>query len=64
MKKRLVTAKKVSKSRLVRAIEKGQAPFHGARSRRGAKDAKDLRGVKGLLLKNAEEDVDRGPEPS
>jgi hypothetical protein len=63
MKKRLITAKKASKSRLIRAIEKGQAPFHGARSRRGPKDPKNLRGVKGLLLKNAEGEVDRGPEP-
>jgi len=55
MKKRLVTSKKIVKTKLARKVERGKHPFRGAQSHTGAKDPKDLRGAKGLLLKVAAE---------
>ncbi|HXX38680.1 MAG TPA: hypothetical protein VEP50_11150 [bacterium] len=64
MKKRLIVARKITKAKLARAIQRGRALFYGARSRAGAKDPKDLRGIKGLLVKSAEDDEDRARERS
>jgi hypothetical protein len=52
MKKRIMAAKKVAKARLARMIARGRSPFHGAQSATGDRDPKDLRGIRGLLLRN------------
>jgi len=60
MKKRVVTSRKVVKSRLAREVKRGKRPFRGAQSHTGSKDPKDLRGAKGLLLKTAAETDEQG----
>ena len=55
MKRRIVTRRKISKARLAWAVRRGKRAFRGAQSHRGSKDPKDLRGVKGLLLRAAVE---------
>ncbi|GEM_PF-3239134 len=62
MKKRIMAAKKVAKARLARMIARGRSPFHGAQSATGGRDPKDLRGIRGLLLRNARDDENRLPE--
>jgi hypothetical protein len=55
MKRAMITARKVAAEQIVQQLRRGRKPFHGARGPAGAKDLKDLRGPKGLLLKEAEE---------
>ncbi len=55
MQGRIIVAKKVEKAKLVWAIARGRSPFRGARTATGGKDPKDLRGIKGLLLKSAQD---------
>jgi len=62
IKKRLITTKKAAKARLIREIQRGRAPFRGAQTPTGGKDPKNLRGVKGLLRKTADE-ADAQHEP-
>lgn len=56
MKRALITARKAAAERVVQALRRGRKPFYGARAKGSRpKDFKDLRGPKGMLLKEAEE---------
>ena len=54
MKRVSVTARKVTKGKVLGRLRRWRALFYGAQGSRGPKDPKDLRGPKGFLLKEAE----------
>lgn len=55
VKRATIKARKVARERIVQQLRRGDKPFRGAQGPAGPKDVKDLRGSKGLLLKEAEE---------
>jgi hypothetical protein len=55
MKRAMITTRKVAAEQIVQQLRHGRKPFYGARGAAGSKDLKDLRGPKGVLLKEAEE---------
>jgi hypothetical protein len=55
MKRTMVAARRIANKKVLRQLQHGRKPFFGARGPDGPKDPKDLRGSKGVLLRNAEE---------
>lgn len=55
MKRTVAAVRRIAKKQILREMRRGRNPFFGAQGPRGPKHPKDLRGCKGLLLKDAEE---------
>jgi hypothetical protein len=66
MKRSVIASRKGTKERTAHAVRGGRPIFRGSQGPRGPKDAKDLRGPKGVLLLEAEdlaEAEERRPAP-